>query len=391
MSFFKSVKSWLNQDCGGRYVSCILQELLSAEPKIAIAIFGRAIDFTSVDVEVSLRRFWPYLRCERRADVALLDARGQIVALIEVKYEDQKSERNHAQISDYVRFCKNYGHPQPVPFAVVTKSSLPEKEERLIVANAAFARCISYRDIVRGISQNNLCSPVAKMVKEYFEEETLMFNPVDKNALQLLMLRSLNVSGSHGLGRQLSHYNVSNAPKALEAIISNTEIIGDHIYHNYMPDKFSVRPITDFRFTPTILKQHIPCAKQDLEDDREIGSGRIFAGKFWAYYYFPLRDGQRKWKGYLDFGFYSDLNAKRKSEPLKTFLYANVFHRDIDHDTYVGYSQIKINIERITEDKATKLVCRLLKDVTKESLHELKLSRGVQSTLHSIYKNISGR
>jgi hypothetical protein len=386
-----SVKNWLNQDYGGRYVSCVLQELLSAEPKIVQAVFGKKVKYEVIKREESLRKYWPYLKNTRRADIALIDSNGNVSALVEVKYEDQKNDRNHAQISDYIKFCNKYKHEE-IPFVVITKSVLPKAEEKLLSDNGNFAKSFSYGDIARIILANNSDSHVAKMVKEYFEEEALMFKAVDKDSLMLLMINSLHICQNHGLHKQRSHKTILNAPRVLESLISNTGLIGDHIRHTYMPDnKFPKRPTPNFYFSPKILDSHVSRAQKDLDNEREISKERIFAGKFYTYYEFPLKDENNYWKGWFDFGFYADLNTKNKIEPLKTFLYAEIGHRskNIDDSEYDGYAQKEINIERITEAKAIEILCSLLKCVIKESLNKLQLSRGVRATLNAIHKNIS--
>lgn len=391
MSFFMSVKSWLNQDYGGRYVSCVLEELFLAEPKIVQTVFGKAVKYETVEREEPLRKYWPYLKNTRRADIALIDSNGEVAALVEVKYEDQNNDRNHAQISDYIRFCNKYKNDK-IPFVVITKSVLPKIEEAQLSENDNFAKCLSYGDIARIILANNSKSHVAKMVKEYFEEEALMFKAVDKDALMLLMINSLHVCHNHGLHKQRSHKTILNAPRVLESLISNTGLIGDHIRHTYMPDnKFPKRPTPNFYFSPEILESYISRAQKDLTNEGEISNARIFAGKFCTYYEFPLKDENNYWKGWFDFGFSVQLNTKKKNKPLKTFLYATIEHRskNIDGSEYEGYDEKEINIERITETEAIEIVCSLLKEVFKESLNNLQLSRGVRATLNAIHKNIS--
>lgn len=373
MGFFKTIKEWLNQDYGGRYVSCVLKELLMEEPKIANAIFKQKIDFTSVELEVSLRDYWPHLRNERRADITLLNVRGDIVGLIEIKYDDQKCERNHAQILDYIRFCKRYRPHSPIPFVVITKSPIPEKEELQIKANKRFAGVLSYGDVVRKSRENNLQSPVSKMVEEYLREEAFMFNPVDKDALQLLMHNSLNVRYNHGQGRQYTHYNVINAPKALENLIINTGIIGDRIHYLFKEQK--ARPITRFNFAPEILDEYISTAKKDLDEEGEIDASRISAGKLYVYYHYNLYDNNA-WMGHFEFGFYVELNVDRNSA-LKTYLYSNVWHNKHKKNDY--YHK-EINISRLTEDVAYKTIRDLLRKSLRDSLNR-KLSRDVRKRL----------
>ena len=76
-------------------------------------------DFIEIQVE------WPFPDRQRRADIAIIDKRIKApIALLEIKYEDEKDQGNLAQLDDYLDYCKN----SDVLFAYLTKN-LPPKEE----------------------------------------------------------------------------------------------------------------------------------------------------------------------------------------------------------------------------------------------------------------------
>jgi hypothetical protein len=358
MGFFKSIKTWLNQNYGGRYVSAVLRELFLSDPKIASRLFEKSISFKTAELEVSLRRYWPHLKRERRADLALFDEQGRIVGLVEVKYEDQKNDRNHAQLSDYIKFSKSYHANPGVPVIVLTKSPLPASETSLIERNSKIVSCISYGDIVRRLQDQDFKSAVPSMVIEYFKEEAFMFNPIDADALELLMINALNIRYGHGRGRKYTHSNVINAPRALESLITNTEIIGDRI-HSFM-DGQRARPITRFRFFPKIAPSKVELAKKDLTEYRGIQAARISAGALNVYYPYHLYDGDT-WRGNFEFGFYIDMDVDRK-EALKTSVYASVWFGNDDDPEYSK----KVNLQKLTEDNALKIAV----DVSRKTLRD---------------------
>lgn len=381
MGFFKSIKPWLNQDYGGRYVSAVLRELFLAEPGIASLLFGKSICPKNVELEVSLRRYWPHLRRERRADLALLDERGRVIGLVEVKYEDQKNDRNHAQLTDYIKFSKSY-HPNPgVPIIVVTKSPLPAPESRFIQRNSKIARCISYGDIVRRLRERDFKSAVPSMVIDYFKEEAFMFNPIENGALELLMINALNIRYDHGRGRKYTHFNVINAPRALESLITNTGIIGDKV-HSYM-DGQRARPISRFRFVTQIAPKKIELAKKDLSEYKEILASRISAGVLNVFYPYHLYDGGT-WRGIFEFGFSINMDVDRK-EALKTYIYSSVWFKEDD-----CYEESKkVNLRKLKEDDALRIVVDVSRKALQHMFKKRPLGRDVRKRLVRINRAFS--
>lgn len=368
MGFFKSFKDRLSQDYGGRYVAIVLKELFLGSPAAAKAVFGRDIDFDTVDVEVSLGTFGGGLRSERRADIALFSVDREIVALVELKYEDQKNERNHAQLADYIKFLRRYGGKRPPPLVVITKSPLPEGEERLIRRHSAIVNCISYGEVVCRIRHLAAGSPVVKMVVEYLEEEAPMFRKIDKDALQLLMLNALNVNG--GLGRQHTHAKIEAAPQMLANLIENMSILGDAFHHGCAPGK--VRPIPRFIFVPEVKASDWDSAGKHINDRGRIEPRRIHSGNLWVYYRFNLY----KWRAVLELGFGVKLDVNLKN-PLKTFLYAEVWHRKQRESDFL--SKV-VNLERLAEYKAEKILNGLAKKTIKQAL-DRSLDRSARTNL----------
>lgn len=365
-------------------MSAVLRELFLSDPKMASRLFGKSICFKTAELEVSLRRYWPHLKRERRADLALFDEQGRVVGLIEVKYEDQKSDRNHAQLDDYIKFSKAYHANPAVPIIVVTKSPLPAPETKLIERNSKIVRCISYGDIVRRLQERDFKSAVLKMVVEYFKEEAFMFNPIETDALELLMINALNIRYGHGRGRKYTHFNVVNAPRALESLVTNTGIIGDQV-HSYM-DGQRARPIPRFRLVTKIAPDKVELAKKDLSDYREIQAARISAGCLNVYYLYNLYDGDT-WRGNFEFGFRIDMDVDRK-EALKTYVYSLVWlkEREDDWDEHLQ----KVNLYKLKEDKALKIAVDVSRKTLRDSLKRKRtLDRDVRKRLVRINRAFS--
>jgi len=380
MGFFKSIKPWLNQDYSGRYVSAVLRELFLSDPKLASRLFRKSIRFKTVEQEVSLRSYWPHLKRERRADLALFDEQGRVVGLVEVKYEDQKNDRNHAQLDDYIKFSKSYHANPGVPVIVITKSPLPALETRLIERNSENIRCISYGDIVRRLQEQDFKSAIPDMVIEYFKEEAFMFNPIETDALELLMINALNIKYGHGRGRKYTHSNVVDAPRALESLVSNTGIIGDRA-HSFL-DGQRTRPIPRFRFVPRIASSKVELAKKDLSEYREIQAARISAGVLNVYYPYHLYAGDA-WRGNFEFGFRIDMDVDNK-EALKTYIYALVWRKEDDCDEHYH----KVNLHKLTEDNALRFAVEVSRKTLKDALKR-SLDRDVRKRLVRINRAFS--
>jgi len=348
-------------------------------------LFGPLI-FDNIEIELPFKN-------GRRADIAFLN-NGNVVALVEVKYEDQKSERNHAQFQDYIYFCTQHH----IPFRVITKEPLPYKEELLLKKNNAFAKSFSYGHIIHRIKALKLShDAIARMVCEYLEQEALMFTRIRKEDLQLLMLNALNVRYNHGLGKQRTRDKILKVGDTLKGMISNVTLIGDDIHNSCMESRlFPKRPPTSFFFSPQFSTKDVARLIKEWEKnpkrDTEIDSQKIRAGRLVVSYGYTIKDEHGNGRCFLEFGIIAELKTTRKSRPVETYLYAEINPyglEEIATDKYLGDSE-SINTETINDMEAIKTVRRLLKNTLRYAI-AYKLPRGVNTKLNHVYKNLQAR
>ncbi|MCX5783577.1 MAG: hypothetical protein NTW04_03950 [Elusimicrobia bacterium] len=343
MDFFKRVKSWCNGDKGGRYMSLVLCELFADKKskKLVKELFGEEINFERLDTENS------YIE-GRRADIAFLDKKDEIVALAEVKHEDQNNKGNRAQLKDY---CKSQ-----VPFIVITKKSLPKEYEKELGEK----QIISYGDIARKIKGLKLDSEIARMVSEYLKGEALMFTKINDIYLKILL--------TGGSTEKFNRKDTLQAPDTLKNFINNMATLGDYVYKEYIDGIQANKPKLYFSFV-----------------SKPKGSNQEAILDSYCQFNLYDRNYRETDKGYF-LHVLVGIKSQFKDGKLKTILYAKFNPKGKN----LLSQEEKINLGKITEDVAFKKITGLLKKVIKDSSKK-KFPSHVSKHLKRLEKNFANQ
>lgn len=235
---------------GGRYMAMVLAEVFQDAPRFAVQVFG--LDGKrqySVATEYRYSKESP-----RRADLVLLETGSeQVVALMEIKYEDEKTSGVYKQTLDYTRWAQR----KKVPFLLLTKDPPVPKVRKLL-----HTRCqhISYAALYRkaegfltAAKSSKASYAAMRMFTDFLREETPVFDQtkLDDKILQLLLVRGLDLPHNTGLGKLLARDNMKEAIAALDRIVENMGVIADR-FHDQYRTKLGNRPTVSFTFEPYV-------------------------------------------------------------------------------------------------------------------------------------------
>lgn len=256
-NFFSRLKNKLNADYGGRYLGVLLEEIIYDYPKILGVLFPN-IDRSfykefEPERDVSIEYcFGRAKKKKRRADLALLK-NNKPVALLEIKYEDEKQSSVDAQLQDYLYFVeKNSKQDSPIGYTYLTKNYPPKEHIALFDSKKANinAMHMTYTQLYSKLGSHAQQSPIIRIFRDFLKENCYMFQTeIDEKGLLLLLLKGFNVKHNHGFGRQVSDKSMEAVPDVLSTLLSNMRVLGDHLMCDFN-EYFNVRPSLNFSFNP---------------------------------------------------------------------------------------------------------------------------------------------
>jgi hypothetical protein len=231
-SFFSRFKDKLNKDYGGRFVSLLLKEIMNEEPKVASVVFPSLKKYTvigtSFDIQEEYRFPGRMHKTERRADLAILNHKTPI-ALLEVKYEDEKQSTNAAQLDDYLEFCSK----ENIPFTYLTQYlPLQSDADKIEAKNIKMGKT----DLFKHFLYSQLYKKLEKidhnhaviMFREFLKTEGNVFDKnIDEDVLQLFLSRCIFPSHQSGLGVLNSDERIHKTPEVLSILINNTASLAE--------------------------------------------------------------------------------------------------------------------------------------------------------------------
>lgn len=362
-SFFGTVKSWLSQDFGGRYFSLVLKEVITNNPKIMWILFPDLDKKKKYKIESEY--FFYGVTKRRRADLAILEIEsGVVVGLVEVKYDDERSEGVSAQLNDYIAICKN----ENIPFVYLLKNIMPKTEQNLLNKTKISKRVLYYSDLYQAIKSKHKPDHLTKMMLDFIGEETMIFeNKISNNNLVALIMNACWVKHQHGLGKTFGKRLSESAPETLQALIVNMRLLSNRFHEEYGATNYTKRPTVNFRFKP--MYNSSQGAIEELKSEGCISADYVNGGKLQCYSWYNIKNWsagkEGKWYGGIEFGFYSVLDSQNKRQPLKTWLYAGIKLGD----EYVEDTKL-INMEKLNESKIfaelTGLILGSLNDIQKK-------------------------
>lgn len=167
-SFFSRLQSKFDASYGGRYVEIILQEL-SKEDNLITRILGKSTKRCYLETEYC----FTVNSKKRIADIAIFtEDEHQLIALVEIKYDDHKSPTNAAQIEDYINFCRNkYCH-----FTYLTQY-YPAKKDITLIKESGYSHLLFSRFSAQLAEKSQ--SQLVNLFVAYLEDKGLSMKAVE--------------------------------------------------------------------------------------------------------------------------------------------------------------------------------------------------------------------
>lgn len=253
--FFWRIQNSFKASYGGRYVAVILAELLRAEPGIADFVFGTkglASCLRKGDCIIDLEYSFLGKYRKRRADLAIVERDDPLkaLALLEIKYDDHRNQKNEDQFKDYLEVSSARG----CKFAILSKYVLPKPPEG-VAENQVHLHLFS--DVAQFICSNKKrCEkPALRMYVDFVEDLNLMFTPVKKVYLKMMLEEFFPDSGkSTGIKTSKKKRSASNVladiPDTFKAVINNVSVVLRHISPHIRGD--GRQPTINFSLDPWV-------------------------------------------------------------------------------------------------------------------------------------------
>ncbi|MGQ0510468.1 MAG: hypothetical protein ACT4P9_07615 [Betaproteobacteria bacterium] len=331
-SLLSSMQSWLEAprpaSYGGRFVALAIARLSPFDPSIATSLLhlaGYRGDLRGkawhIDVEFGFQRRGR----RRRADLAIFEVNAleRPVCLVEIKYDDQESDRNAAQFSDYVGYCAKH---EGTAFLCLTQYYIPRDKRPEELRECLFS---DFADTLEVDDQK--FSPTSLLV-DYFRERGLTMEQIDPGALGRLMHRLFNPRGGGGR-QQKNRYMIHDIPEVFRTVMSNVSVFGSEISRNLRIRRV---PVIDFETAPwvrpdRVLRRSARRGTARIGKPLEVRNRERAGGVLYAFAQSYLRGGARS-RGTIgiDYGYHFDIEPGKKT---KCALYGSVWGEGIAMDT----------------------------------------------------------
>jgi hypothetical protein len=309
---------------GGRFVSVAISHLGKYDQALATTLLklaghkgGPEAGRWTMDIEFEFHRRGR----KRRADIAIFD--GDVtespVCLVEIKYDDQASDRNGAQLKDYIGYCASN---RETAFLCLTQYSMPARSRAPIYRECLFSEFADELHL-----RNGEFSPSMLLI-DYLREKGLVMEPIDIGALGRLMNRLFN--SRYGAGRQQKNrFMIRDIPETFRATMTNVDVIGSEISRNLRIRRV---PVIDFEVIPWVYPNRVVSSREiaSTKESRKITGrprqvdGRARAGGvLYAFAQSYLRGGARR-RGTMgvDYGYRFEIDP---GEKVQCFLYGAVW------------------------------------------------------------------
>ncbi len=325
-TFFTRIQKMFGASYGGRYLGLVLRELLREDPQVAQALWPglrvagvpqREVNYLSRSTRSGTSR--------RFADLALQSRDGgKLLALLEIKYDDEKAPKNHDQLGDYVRFAEREG----ICFTYLTKLTPPAADQRQLQnpRRDSTIMTLSFNTLNRALdSMSSKGTPMVRLVRDYLEELAPTFDAnTDKRALMLLMIRSFGLSHNHGYGAHLNSRPriVVEVPETLQRLLRNVSLGADWLREQL--------PATHFKRGATIEWFVDPEIKPGRKLDEEIREWRWVPRNYRRggdMYFSALFKLSARGNHYLEIGLHYRLSHEKG---LTSAVYASVSPREAE-------------------------------------------------------------
>jgi hypothetical protein len=316
---FYDIQGYFKAKYSGRYLAFILAELFRKDPDAFIRVLNEAgINYTRRRGDSAIANHWPFPTKRRFADIAVLNAAGNPLVLIEIKDADITNENNAAQLDDYLEFIDEKKN-QSVKFLFLSRSIPPENDELKL-------RTAKSKERVRSMFFRELHKPLrgskifGQMLLDYLEDIDVAYRDRKPDPKTISYVTNLML----GIGGRRATTEKS-VPEFFEIAFGNLSSMGQWIQNNN-PKLFKqgfkrrlyVKPWHDVRGLQDVMTAENQKKAMELIE-AEVLDGYCHAGEVDFYACGYLR--RKKTKVYLEFGYWS--YADRKSIKPVTYKYSS--------------------------------------------------------------------
>ena len=364
-SFFRRFKNRLwdshGSDPGGRYFAILLEQLFYEDKTVLREALFPTLKLSEL-IESRVSTEFP-LPNGRRADLAVHNRDDQLIALAEVKENDQLAAGVDEQTMAYLKYISNARkNRQPIVFAYVTKH-LPSRQS-LEQLERYCSKPVFYRDIYSRLQSifgrphatiKSMHFPVAQLLCRYLEEEGVIYRQLENERPITFLLRQSATGGSAGLGKLHTAETVADVPKSLELLIANAEAIGIEFYDQFRAH-FGNRFVPSLKVTPQFNDEALFKAIKKRPDSDEIDIYKYSEGSYaWIWSHGRLAKVKPPHWAYVALGYSFELDAKA-SNGLGQFLFAEIstggrdFYLEKPYTKFPNQTSAQIRLRRLLKD-----------------------------------------
>lgn len=249
-SFFTRFKNKFETDFGGRYLAIVLREVIIDDHKILKILFPK-LDLKIIkgeNLEEIIRIEYQFnsaiRKKKRRADLAVIVNKNPL-ALLEIKYRDEKEDHNEAQLEDYIAYIKN----KNISFTYLTQY-LPPREHLKLLPKAEHIKHMLYSELYNKIEKRN--NSVTYLFSKFLEETTGMYEGKMKEKekqLHYFLNRAFNLERKGTGGALNTATNVDSASEILSILFTNLRLVGEH-YWIHFNEIVNQHPRVDYYLNP---------------------------------------------------------------------------------------------------------------------------------------------
>jgi hypothetical protein len=256
MTIFSRLKGKFARAYEGRYMGCVLEQVVQAEPQMLKTLFPelaqrkdwgaicKALKSGERDSQITVEVPFEGKYQNRRADLAI-EYRGELIALLEIKYEDHRSQTNKAQLQDNIAFVMQ----SAACFTYLTLHQPPEVQTKTIErARTKHVRHILYRDLYTAAEKLRKSNPVVDWFCQFLEEEFIVYREKiggSKGRKTLALLtRSMLGTNANGYGRLSGEERLTDAITLLSELKTNAQTLSDWLrlqktIRPFLPNRFA--------------------------------------------------------------------------------------------------------------------------------------------------------
>ena len=216
-SFFTRIQNKFDSSYGGRYIETILHEISKEDDSLPKMLGG-----TRKKCHIETEYHFIVNGRDRIADIAIISSdTNELISFVEIKYDDHLSQKNQAQLSDYIEYSKE----NCLNFLYLTQY-YPPSSDLNIVYEAGFKHLL-FSDLASELEQKKY-SQITSLFINYLQDKGLCMKEIDNDSLYKLLVRLFNpISGQSKIQNNKSM--IEGIPESLQSLMNNISILSQEI------------------------------------------------------------------------------------------------------------------------------------------------------------------